>query len=48
MMGVCGKHYLILLGFWATLNFIYLAWFFGLSQSAKHIQTLLERSQNSG
>lgn len=27
MMGLCGKHYLILIALWATLNFIYLVWF---------------------
>jgi len=48
MMGPCGRHYLWLLGLWAALNFIYLAWFFGERNAAKKIQSHLERSQSSG
>jgi len=29
MMGPCGRHYLALLALWGSINFIYLAWFFG-------------------
>jgi hypothetical protein len=44
MMGVCGKHYLILLGFWATLNFIYLAWFFGKARDRHAMDSFLKIS----
>ena len=43
MMGECGKHYLILLGLWAALNFIYLAWFFGNLKDAKSVTEYLEK-----
>jgi hypothetical protein len=43
MMGPCGLHYIILLGLWACLNFIYLVWFFGVRNAAKQIQSRLER-----
>ena len=33
MMGSCGQNYLSLLGLWAALNFIYLAWFFYRKQA---------------
>ena len=38
MMGLCGKHYLILIGLWGGLNFVYLVWFFirGLHREAMH------------
>jgi hypothetical protein len=44
MMGPCGKHYLILLGFWAILNFIYLAWFFGKARDRHAMNSFLEKS----
>jgi len=43
MMGPCGRHYLWLLGLWAALNFIYLAWFFVLRNAAKQIQSRFEK-----
>jgi len=43
MMGPCGKHYLILIGLWAALNFIYLAWFFGNSKDTKSIAEYLKK-----
>jgi len=43
MMGPFGKHYLILLGLWAALNFIYLAWFFGNSKDTKSIAEYLKK-----
>jgi hypothetical protein len=43
MMGECGKHYLILLGLWAALNFIYLAWFFGNLKDAESVTEYLKK-----
>jgi hypothetical protein len=43
MMGPCSKHYLILIGLWAALNFIYLAWFFGNSKDTKSIAGYLKK-----
>jgi hypothetical protein len=47
MMGPCGRHYLILLGIWGGLNFIYLAWFFyrrrSLSLTDRHLHKALSR-----
>jgi hypothetical protein len=44
MMGPCGKHYLILLGLWATLNFIYLAWFFHKARDRHSMNSFLKKS----
>ena len=43
MMGLCGKHYLILIALWATLNFIYLVWFFGNLKDAKSVAKYLKK-----
>ena len=44
MMGPCGKHYLILLGFWGGLNLIYLAWFFYKAQDRHSMNSFLKKS----
>ena len=44
MMGPCGKHYLILIGLWATLNFIYLILFFGKSRDRHSMDSFLKKS----
>jgi hypothetical protein len=44
MMGECGKQYLILLGLWAALDFIYLAWFFGKGRDRKAMDSFLKKS----
>jgi len=44
MMGSCGRHYLILLGLWAVLNFIYLAWFFGKARNRHALSSFLKTS----
>jgi hypothetical protein len=43
MMGLCGKHYLILIALWATLNFIYLAWFFHKAQDRHAMASFLKK-----
>ncbi len=43
MMDPCGKHYLILLGLWGSLNFIYLVWFFGNSKDTKSMAEYLKK-----
>jgi hypothetical protein len=43
-MGPCGKHYLILLGLWAALNFIYLVWFFAKAQDSKSLANYLKKA----
>ena len=45
MMGSCGKHYLILLGLWATLNFIYLTWFFCYKQASNLVKEYLGKAR---
>ena len=44
MMGSCGQNYLGLLGLWATLNFIYLAWFFGKARERNTMDSFLKKS----
>jgi type VI protein secretion system component VasK len=44
MMGPCGHHYLILLGFWGVLNFIYLAWFFYKARDRHAMASYLKKS----
>jgi hypothetical protein len=44
MMGPCGHHYLILLGFWGALNFIYLAWFFIKARDRESMHSFLKKS----
>jgi len=44
-MGPCGRHYLILLGLWATLNFIYLAWFFYRKQASNSVEQYLGKNR---
>jgi hypothetical protein len=44
MMGLCGKHYLILIALWATLNFIYLVWFFAKAQDSKSLSSYLKKT----
>ena len=44
MMGPCGKHYLILIGLWAALNFIYLILFFGKSRDRHSMDSFLKKS----
>ncbi|MDI9397634.1 MAG: hypothetical protein QM531_07545 [Candidatus Pacebacteria bacterium] len=44
MMGPCGKHYLILIGLWAALNFIYLTLFFGKSRDLHAMDSFLKKS----
>jgi hypothetical protein len=44
MMGTCGRHYLILLGLWGALNFIYLAWFFYKAQDRHSMASFLKKS----
>jgi len=44
LMGPCGKHYLFLLGLWATLNFIYLAWFFYTARDRHSMDSFLKKS----
>jgi hypothetical protein len=43
-MGLCGKHYLILIALWATLNFIYLVWFFAKAQDSKSLSSYLKKT----
>jgi hypothetical protein len=43
MMGPCGRHYLWLLGLWATLNFIYLAWFFCKASDRRAMESFLKK-----
>jgi hypothetical protein len=45
MMGPCGHHYLWLLGLWAALNFIYLAWFFYRKQASSAVGQYLEKAR---
>ena len=40
-MESCGRSYLTLVTFWGGLNFAYLAWVFGLHNSAKQVQSHL-------
>jgi len=44
MMGLCRKHYLILIALWATLNFIYLVWFFAKAQDSKSLSSYLKKT----
>jgi hypothetical protein len=44
MMGSCGQNYLGLLGLWAALNFIYLAWFFGKARERNTMDSFLKKS----
>ena len=44
MMGPCGKHYLILIGLWAALNFVYLILFFGKSRDRHSMDSFLKKS----
>ena len=44
MMGTCGEHYLGILGLWATLNFIYLAWFFYKARDRHAMASFLKKS----
>jgi hypothetical protein len=44
MMGPCGKHYLILIGLWAALNFIYLACFFYKARDRHSMDSFLKKS----
>ena len=44
MMGPCGKHYLILIGLWAALNFIYLACFFYKACDRHSMDSFLKKS----
>lgn len=44
MMGLCGKHYLILIALWAALNFIYLTLFFGKSRDRHSMDSFLKKS----
>ena len=44
MMGPCGNHYLILIGLWAALNFIYLILFFGKSRDRHSMDSFLKKS----
>ncbi|NDB95583.1 MAG: hypothetical protein EBZ78_05425 [Verrucomicrobia bacterium] len=44
MMGPCGKHYLFLLGLWATLNCAYLAWFFGKARDRREMDSFFKKS----
>jgi hypothetical protein len=41
MMGSCGQNYLSLLGLWAALNFIYLAWFFYRKEASNAVKQYL-------
>jgi len=43
-MGPCGEHYLGILGLWATLNFIYLAWFFYKARDRHAMASFLKKS----
>ena len=43
MMGPCGRHYLILLGLWGALNFIYLAWFFCKARDRQAMDSFLKK-----
>ena len=43
MMGPCGRHYLWLLGLWAALNFIYLAWFFCKARDRQAMDSFLKK-----
>ena len=44
MMGPCGKHYLIFLGLWGGLNFVYLVWFFIKGRDRKAMDSFLKKS----
>jgi len=44
MMGLCGKHYLILLGVWGGLNFVYLVLFFIKSRDRHAMDSFLKKS----
>ena len=44
MMGPCGRHYLWMLGLWASLNFIYLAWFFHRKQASISVEQYLVKA----
>jgi len=43
IMGPCGKHYLILIGLWAALNFIYLTWFFYKARDRHAMASFLKK-----
>ena len=42
-MGPCSRIYLVLVGVWSGLNFVYLAWFFTGQKSARNVQRALQR-----
>jgi hypothetical protein len=44
MMGPCGKHYLILLGVWGGINFVYLVWFFIKGRDREAMHSFLKKS----
>ena len=48
MMGLCGKHYLILIALWGGLNLAYLAWFFGYRQSHRLMGSALHADSRRG
>lgn len=48
MMGPCGQHYLILLGLWGGLNFLYLAWFFGSRRFHQLMEKFLSKESRLG
>jgi len=39
-----GRHYLVVLGLWAGLNFAYLAWFFGYRRDARAMAKRFDRA----
>ena len=43
-MGPCSRSYLVLVGVWSGLNFVYLAWFFTGQKSARNVQRALQRT----
>ena len=43
-MGPCSRSYLVLVGVWSALNFLYLAWFFTGQKSARNVQRALQRT----
>ena len=43
-MGSCGQNYFGLLGLWAALNFIYLAWFFYKARDRHAMDSFLKKS----
>ena len=43
-MGPCSRIYLVLVGVWSGLNFVYLAWFFTGQKSARNVQRALQRT----